>query len=253
MPHGIKLQVCGEFACFTRPEMKVERVSYDVITPSAARGVLEAIYWKPQFRWCIEKIHILKPIRFTSIRRNEVSAKASLATARKAMNGTSMDIGIDIESTRQQRASLILRDVSYGLEATIKIIDHRFDPRGSKLSENDCVGKHLAQFERRAKSGAHFHHPYFGNREFPAQCTWIDQDQAFPCTAIDPADLPKDLGWMLYDLDYEESNEKKGTFIESHQGRRIKAEPRFYRVCIDEDGVIDVRGCLANSSPQREA
>ena len=250
MPHGIKLHVTGDFACYTRPEMKVERVSYDVITPSAARGVLEAIYWKPQFRWRIDKIHVLKPIRFTSVRRNEVADKASAANAKKAMSGTPVKLGIEIEPARQQRAALILRDVAYGFEASIEILDHRFEPGGEALSENDCVGKHLAQFERRAKSGGHFHHPYLGNREFPARCEWVDQDDDFP--TVDSDDLPqiadRDFGWMLHDLDYAEAKEKKGSFIESNRGRRIKATPLFYRARSDEHGVIDVRKCLAESN-----
>lgn len=251
MSPTIKLHVTGDFACFTRPEMKVERVSYDVITPSAARGVLEAIYWKPQFRWRIDKIHVLKPIRFTSVRRNEVADKASAANAKKAMNGSAVKLGIEIEPARQQRASLILRDVAYGIEAGIEILDRRFDRNGPELAENDCFGKHLAQFERRAKSGGHFHHPYLGNREFPAACEWVDHEQAFPTTAIAPADLPKDLGWMLYDLDFTETKEKNGSFIESNRGRRIKAEPRFYRARIDGRGIIDVQQCLAESNPNQ--
>jgi len=251
MSPTIKLHITGDFACFTRPEMKVERVSYDVITPSAARGVLEAIYWKPQFRWRIDKIHVLKPIRFTSVRRNEVADKASAANAKKAMNGTQVKLGIEIEPARQQRAALILRDVAYGIEAGIEILDRRFDRGGPELPDNDCFGKHLAQFERRAKSGGHFHHPYLGNREFPAACEWVDHDQEFPPTEIAPANLPKDLGWMLYDLDFTETKEKTGSFIESNRGRRIKAEPRFYRAHIDARGIIDVQKCLAESNPSQ--
>ena len=229
--------------------MKVERVSYDVITPSAARGVLEAIYWKPQFQWQIDKIHVLAPIRFTSVRRNEVADKASVANAKKAMNGTDVNLGIEIETARQQRAALILRDVSYGIEASIEICDYRFERDGEELSENKCVGKHLAQFERRARTGGHFHHPYLGNREFPARCTWIEQDASFP--EVKPNDLTqianRDFGWMLHDLNYVETNEMKGSFIESNEGRRIKAEPQFYRARTDAHGVIDVRQCFAES------
>ena len=112
MSYGIKLHISGDFACFTRPEMKVERVSYDVITPSAARGILEAIYWKPQIRWIIDRIHILKPIQFTNIRRNEVGVKATAHTS-TAMKGMSVpSMGIVIEEQRQQRAATLLRDVA---------------------------------------------------------------------------------------------------------------------------------------------
>ena len=253
MPHGIKLLVSGEFACFTRPEMKVERVSYDVITPSAARGVLEAIYWKPQFRWRIDRIHVLKPVRFTSVRRNEVADKASAANAKKAMNGSGGNLGIEIETSRQQRAAMILRDVCYGIEASIEVLDHRFDQGGERLSDHECAGKHLAQFERRARSGGHFHQPYLGNREFPARCEWIDQDAGFPTPSPEVLGelAEKDLGWMLYDLDFTETKEKNGSFIESNRGRRIKAEPRFYRAHLDGRGMIDVQKCLAESNPSQ--
>jgi CRISPR-associated protein Cas5d len=247
MPQGIKLLVTGDFACFTRPEMKVERVSYDIITPSAARGILEAIYWKPQFRWQVKKIHVLKPIRWTSIRRNEVADKASAANAKKAMNGTPTRLGIEIEPSRQQRASLLLRDVAYGIEASIHILDHRFDRGGPALSDRECAGKHLATFERRARSGGHFHQPYFGTREFPAACTWLDQDQEFVRSPDFPdLDLNKDFGFMLHDLDYIETKEKSGCFVESSQGRRVKSMPRFFRATL-ENGVLDVGRCLAFS------
>lgn len=247
MPQGIKILATGDFACFTRPEMKVERVSYDIITPSAARGILEAIYWKPQFRWQVDKIHVLNPIRWTSIRRNEVADKASTANAKKAMNGTPIRLGIEIEPSRQQRASLLLRDVAYGIEASIHILDHRFERSGPALSDRECVGKHLATFERRARSGGHFHQPYFGTREFPAACTWFDPDQDFVrSTDFPDPDLNKDFGFMLHDLDYIETNEKSGSFVESSQGRRVKAMPRFFRSIL-ENGILDVGRCLASS------
>ena len=126
MSFGIKLHLSGDFACFTRPEMKVERVSYDVITPSAARGILEAIYWKPQIRWIIDRIHILKPIRFTNLRRNEVGAKASTPSAAAMKGETVAAVGILIEEARQQRAATLLRDVAYLIEAHFEILDHRF-------------------------------------------------------------------------------------------------------------------------------
>src|SRR5690606_25000043 len=117
MPYGIKLHISGEFACFTRPEMKVERVSYDVMTPSAARGIIEAIYWKPSIRWLIERIHVLKPIRFTNIRRNELGGVMSYANARKAAGGTGDPPVTYVEDDRQQRAAMVLRDVGYVIEA----------------------------------------------------------------------------------------------------------------------------------------
>lgn len=240
MPDFIKLHVRGDFACFTRPEMKVERVSYDIITPAAARGILEAIYWKPQFTWVIQKIHLLAPIRFTSIRRNEVGKKVPTITE-AIMSGKTALSSTDIVSERQQRASLLLRDVAYGIEATIKIRDRRFEKNGPELSIHENIGKHLGQFERRAKRGAHFHQPYFGTREFPANCTWIDQDSPFPEpeNPIPKNNLNKELGYMFHDFDFQPFKEKKGTFIESNQGRRLKATPRFFPAKI-KNGVLTV-------------
>ena len=166
---SIQLEVWGDFACFTRPEMKVERVSYDVITPSAARGVVEAIYWKPEIRWRITRIRVLKPIRFTSLRRNEVASKipaGNVATAMKNGRGT---LGMYVEDDRQQRAATILRDVAYVIEA-------HFDILGG---ENNA-GKHLDQFNRRARDGRCFQRPYLGCREFPAEFALIEDGQALP-------------------------------------------------------------------------
>jgi CRISPR-associated protein Cas5d len=158
-------------------------------------------------------------------------------------------LGILVEDRRRQRAALILREVSYGIEAHIEILDHRFERNGPELSETECVGKHLGQFERRARSGGHFHQPYLGTREFPADCEWIGQDREFPASALPADDLGKDLGWMLHDIDYIETTEKTGSFVESNQGRRIKAEPRFFRARL-QNGVLDVRACLADSNPE---
>ena len=148
----IRLKVWGDYACFTRPEMKVERVSYDVMTPSAARGILEAIYWKPQVRWVVERLHVLRPIRFTNLRRNEVACKASAANAKKAMKGTlDHPLQLVIEDERQQRAATVLRDVSYIIEARFELLD-----------ASEPVAKHYNVFKRRAQRGQYFHHPYLG-------------------------------------------------------------------------------------------
>jgi CRISPR-associated protein Cas5d len=229
MADFIKIHVTGEFACFTRPEMKVERVSYDLLTPSAARGVLEAIYWKPQFEYIIQKIHLLAPIRFTSIRRNEIGKKIPSISEAQMKSGARI-APLSIEKERQQRASLILRDVAYGIQATIRIKDHRFEKNGPKLSTHENIGKHLGQFERRAKRGAHFHQPYMGTREFPAACTWIDQDSPFPepSAPIPETDLNKELGYMLHDFHFQDTKDKKGSFIESNRGKRVKAIPHFF-------------------------
>ena len=166
---SVRLHLWGDFACFTRPEMKVERVSYDVITPSAARGVVEAIYWKPEIRWRIDRIHVLNPIRFTSLRRNEVASKIPAGNVARAMKAGRGSLGLYIEDDRQQRAATILRDVAYVIEA-------RFDI----LAGEPNAGKHLDQFNRRARDGRCFHRPYLGCREFPADFALIEEGQPIP-------------------------------------------------------------------------
>lgn len=241
MFYGIKLRISGEFACFTRPEMKVERVSYDVITPSAARGILEAIYWKPQIRWVIDRIHVLKPIRFTNIRRNEVGAKASAPTA-AAMKGEKVAaIGIftDDPKTRQQRAATLLRDVAYVVEAHFEILDFRFEKGGPDLPAKDCEGKHLDMFNRRARSGQCFHQPSLGNREFPARFALIKEGDPLPDCELPPEQLNKDLGWMLHDIAYLPADKKAKDSFLTGQGKRVRAEPRFFKAQL-ENGVIHV-------------
>ena len=207
---SVKLHVWGDFACFTRPEMKGERVSYDVMTPSAARGVVEAIYWKPEIRWRINRIHVLGPIRFTSIRRNEVAGKVSAVTAGRAMRGTAGSLGIYIEEDRQQRAATILRDVGYVIEARFEIV-----------SGDNNAGKHLDQFNRRAREGRCFHRPYLGCREFPADFALIEENEPFPEIAPDVKG-ERDLGYMLHDIDFDGG-----------------MTPRFFRAVM-RDGVIQV-------------
>lgn len=194
MAYGIKLLVQGERALFTRPEMKVERVSYDVITPSAARGILEAIHWKPAIRWTIDSIQVLKPIRFESIRRNEVGGKLSAASIGKAMKAGRTDGLVSyVEEDRQQRASTLLRDVAYVIGAHFELTD--------KAGPDDNVGKHLDIFNRRARRGQCFHAPCLGTREFPASFELLEDDAQSPAT--DPSLLgERDLGWMLHDIDF---------------------------------------------------
>lgn len=194
MAYGIQLFVQGERALFTRPEMKVERVSYDVITPSAARGILEAIHWKPAIRWIIDSIQVLKPIRFESVRRNEVGGKLSAASVGKAMKAGRTDSLVSyVEEDRQQRASTLLRDVSYVIGAHFELTD--------KAGPDDNVGKHLDIFNRRARRGQCFQAPCLGTREFPASFQLLDEDA--PVLAPDPSLLgERDLGWMLHDIDF---------------------------------------------------
>ena len=196
MSYGIKLRVWGERACFTRPEMKVERVSYDVITPSAARGIIEAIHWKPAIRWVVDRIHVLKPIRFESIRRNEISSKIPVGNIKKAMNaGSTRGLKLFIEDVRQQRAATVLRDVDYVIEAHLEMT--------KQAGEDDNRGKHYQMFMRRADRGQCHHHPYLGCREFAAYFSGIEDDATPPATTIASDQRDRDLGWMLYDIDYD--------------------------------------------------
>ncbi|MCP4116154.1 MAG: type I-C CRISPR-associated protein Cas5 [Desulfobacteraceae bacterium] len=210
MAYGIKLNVWGDYACFTRPEMKVERVSYDVMTPSAARGILEAIHWKPAIRWVVDKIHVLNPIIFDSIRRNEVSEKISARNAKSAMKNEN-SLHMVVEEVRQQRAALVLRKVAYGIEAHFEMTD--------KAGPDDNPAKHLDIFNRRAGKGQCFHRPYLGCREFAAHFEPVEGD--FPVSGLSN-EPPRDLGWMLYDIDFSNG-----------------MTPQFYRPTMD-GGMIDV-------------
>jgi CRISPR-associated protein Cas5d len=192
MTYGVKLHVTGDFACFTRPEMKVERVSYDVMTPSAARGILEAIHWKPAIRWIVTAINVLKPIRFQSIRRNEVGHKVPAISIKRAMNSGSLaDLALFVDADRQQRAATVLVDVAYVIEARFEMTP--------KASAEDNEGKHLDTFKRRARKGQCFHQPCLGTREFPARFELIEAGQAI----CPPIKETRSLGFMLYDIDHE--------------------------------------------------
>lgn len=234
---GFCLEVNGPYACFTRPEMKVERVSYDVITPSAARAMFDAILWKPAIRWHVKRIEVLAPIRWVSVRRNEVGKVASPRSS-----------GIFIEDARQQRAGLFLRDVKYRLFAEFEFIPpdqrskvlnpvpeylidvHEADePRTPLIRKDETEAKYAAMFERRATKGQCFNQPYLGCREFSAAFRLV-QPQAEPATSI--ADT-RDLGWMLYDLDYTDPGDPK---------------PLFFRAQLDNGAIntdrnqVEVRG-----------
>lgn len=214
MAYGVRLLVWGERACFTRPEMKVERVSYDVITPSAARGILEAIHWKPAIRWVVDRIHVLKPIRFESIRRNEVGGKLSAASVGKAIKAGRADPLVTlVDEDRQQRAATVLRDVAYVIEAHFILTD--------RAGSEDSEGKHLDIFNRRARKGQYFHAPCLGVREFPASFELIEPDAPMPDVHVDLQGI-RELGWMLHDIDFAD-----------------EMTPRFFRAVM-RDGVIDV-------------
>jgi CRISPR-associated protein Cas5d len=206
------LEVSGDFACFTRPEMKVERVSYDVMTPSSARAVFESILWKPAIRWHVEKIEVLKPIRWVSIRRNEVGAVVSVRNAQEAMNKGSGNLGLNIEDERQQRAGLFLRDVAYRIHAHFELLPN--------AGENNTPGKFLDMFERRAEKGQCVNQPYLGCREFACDFKLVDTTRPQP-PAIEET---RDLGWMLHDMDYANAADP---------------QPRFFRAQL-ADGVLNV-------------
>lgn len=189
----VKLHVWGDHACWTRPEMKVERVSYDVMTPSAARGILEAIHWKPAILWVIDAIHVLNPIRFTSIRRNEVGAKIPAGSVKSAMNrGDTNGLGLAVDENRQQRASTVLVKPAYVIEAHFELTD--------AAGEDDTAAKHIAMFNRRAAAGQCFHRPYLGTREFAAHFELVEGD--LPESALLEDQRNRDLGYMLHDIDH---------------------------------------------------
>jgi len=208
MSFGVKLKVWGDWACFTRPEMKVERVSYDVITPSAARAIVESIYWKPSIRWIIDRIHVLNRIQFSNIRRNEIEKKLSIGSISRAMNDGMSPVEIYIEENRQQRAAMILRDVAYLIEAHFEAIDE----------DGKNEGKHLDQFNRRLDKGQCYHRPYLGTREFSADFEAVDM---IPLSKLKGE---RDLGWMLLDMDFKDGEDYK---------------PKFFKA-IMRNGIIDI-------------
>lgn len=189
---GFCLEVSGEFACFTRPEMRVERVSYDVVTPSAARNIFQAILWKPSIEWQINRIEVLNPIRWMNIQWNEVGAVISGNQVRRVMEKGRGRLQLFVEKERQQRASLILRDVCYRIYGHFNLTE--------KAGSDETPEKFLAMFLRRARKGQCFRQPYLGCKEFSADFRLIEPDQP-EAEAIAET---KDLGWMFYDYDYSE-------------------------------------------------
>ena len=207
----LQVKVWGDWACFTRPEMKVERVSYPVMTPAAARGVLEAIFWKPEISWRVCEIWVLRPIRYFSILRNEVNNIASHLTA-KSWQEKGGGYYADDEKNRAQRHTLALRDVAYVIKADITLKPHAdADP-----------AKYRDQFRRRVTRGQYHHTPYLGCREFSAGF-------GDPQAGDRPHPVNSDLGLMLFDLDYTQDD----------SGRGIRGQPRFFAARL-EKGVIQV-------------
>ncbi len=209
---AIKLEVWGDLALFSRPEMSVERVSYDIMTPSAARGLLESIYWHPGMRYFIDRIHVCAPIRFTNLRRNEVKATISARSARTVMEQGGGKLYLATSQEIQQRAAMLLRDVHYVIEAHFEMTD--------KAAPGDNPGKFQDILKRRIRKGEAYSQPYLGCREFPAHFK--------PCQQIPPCPEElkgqRDLGWMLYDLDYSDPEDIR---------------PRFFRATL-LDGVLQI-------------
>jgi CRISPR-associated protein Cas5d len=203
------LEVSGDLACFTRPEMKVERVSYDVITPSAARAVFEAILWKPAIRWHVRRIEVLSPIRWINLRRNEVASVISARSVQQAMKDGTGDLGIYVEEDRQQRAGLLLRDVAYRLHADLIVRADRDDPQPPQ--------KYFSMFERRARAGQCVNQPYLGCREFDARFKLVeDTDPVRP-----PIDETRDLGWMLRDMDFSNPSDPQAMFFRAQMSAGV--------------------------------
>lgn len=217
MGYGVKFKVWGEYACFTRPELKVERVSYDIMTPSAARGLLESIYWKPAIIWHIDKIHVLNPIVFTNIRRNEVSEVAKLSDVKKAVSGE--DISIIATEARHQRAAMVLKNPAYVIEA-------HFQMNPNKAGSEDTEEKHYNIVLRRLREGKYFHHPCLGTREFGANFEIIEEGEEMPKSVLS-GDM--DFGFMLHHMGY--------TLTED--GKSLKVSPRFFRAKT-VDGILDL-------------
>ena len=216
MAKGVRVKVWGDYALFSRPEMKVERCSYDVMTPSAARGILEAVYWHPGMRWIIDKIYVNKPIQFTSVRRNEVKSKVSANNVLPVYNGSPKRLYLSSKAEIVQRSSILLRNVEYVIEAHFEMTD--------KANISDNSGKFKDIIMRRLRKGECFHAPYFGCREFPVRFCLCEEEEIH--TAYSDED-ERDLGFMLYDMDY--SNPEN-------------IQPMFFRA-IMKKGVIDLKDC----------
>lgn len=213
MAYGAKIECWGDYACFTRPEMKVERVSYDIITPSAARGLAEAIFWHPGLRYVIDRIYLLSPIKFTNVRRNEINSKTGADEMRKAAKSGKAVYRV-AANDRAQRAAMILRDVHYCIEL-------HFEMAG-KANASDNPAKFHEMLCRRAAKGQCYHQPYFGCREYPARFRLMaDEEQ------INTYPETRDLGYMLYDMDYSDPQDIK---------------PMFFHAYL-KNGVMDLRDC----------
>lgn len=210
---SIRLEVRGDYACFTRPEMKTERVSYDVMTPSAARGILEALFWHPGLMWKIDRIYVCSPIRFTNIRRNEVKSTCLASKAKTVMERGSGELFITTSQDIQQRAAMVLRDVHYVIEA-------HFDMTAN-AAPSDNPGKFQDIIKRRIKRGQCYHTPYFGCREFPVQFSMCEEIPECPTELKGK----RDLGYMLWDMDYSDRSCIRPLFFRAELNNGILTVP----------------------------
>lgn len=212
---AVQVEVWGKYALFSRPEMKTERISYDVMTPSAARGILDAIYFHPGMKWVIDRIRVCSPIHFTNIRRNEVKAVVQHTKVKSAMTTGKGELYLATPQEIQQRAAMVLTDVHYVIEAHFEMTD--------KANDTDNPGKFQDIMRRRLEKGQCYHQPYFGTREFPVRFKpWDGNWSVPPCFEGE-----RDLGWMLYDMDYSDPQD---------------IQPMFFRAKL-VDGILDLRDC----------
>ncbi|MBO4211370.1 MAG: type I-C CRISPR-associated protein Cas5 [Oscillospiraceae bacterium] len=207
----VLMEVWGDYGCFSRPELKVERVSYEVMTPSAARGILDAIFWHPGMRWQIDRIYVLAPIQFTNIRRNECKSKVSGSKVRTVMGSGKGELCLYTSEDIQQRAAMVLRDVHYVIEA-------HFEMTGN-ATPSDNPGKFQDMITRRLDKGQCFHQPCFGTREFPAKfCRWTGK-------TIPTIHEDRELGLMLFDIDYSDSSDIRPMFFRANLKNGIMEVP----------------------------
>lgn len=218
---SICIEVWGDYACFSRPEMKVERVSYDIMTPSAARGLIEAIYWHPGLRWVIDRIHVCSPIRFTNIRRNEVKDVINARAVRSVMEKRQGELYLATPESIQQRAAMVLKDVRYIIEAHFELT--------AQATPGDNPGKFQDIIKRRLGRGQHYHQPCFGVREFPAYFAPCEQAPTCPEELLGE----RDLGWMLLDMDYSDPQDIRPIFFRATLKDGVLAVPP-----LDGEGVV---------------
>ena len=223
MAYGFKVEIWGDYACFSRPELKVERVSYEIITPSAVRGILEAVFWKPAIKYIIDQIDVCETIKFENIRRNELNSKIpylSIETAEEKLLAGKLEISS--QEDRAQRAAQVLKNVRYVVNFHFEMTD--------KAGPEDNEEKFYAILSRRLRNGQNYHTPYLGTREFPAKVKIIEDKDSSPA----PIRETKSFGLVLYDIDYEVKTDEKGNY------KGMDFNPTYFMANMI-NGVIDLR------------